>query len=150
MVSKVVDLQPDQVEGPGGRAIATAEAAPDILVRVNEEVNVVPVRLFDERFYIVEIGFVVAAGRLVFQRLPCHHQSQKVQTPVLEPQEVLIGFFQRDGTTDEGDVATFVQALGQVGIAEWLGRDLAAAAQVDAVQDARASRFVFEPAAFGL
>ena len=93
---EVVDLQPDHVEGPGGRAIATAEAAPDILVRVDEEVNVVPVRLFDEGFNIVQIGFVVAAGRFVFQRLPCHHQPQKVQTPVFEPQEVLIGFFQRD------------------------------------------------------
>ena len=72
--------------------------------------------------------------------------STMAATTALEAEEMLIGFFQREGTPDEGDRPLLVQAVGQVGEAGRLGRDFAAAAQVDAVQDAPASRLVDEPA----
>ena len=46
----------------------------------------------------------------------------------------------------KADVSLLVETVGQVGEAGRFGGDFAAAAQVDAMQDARPSRFVDEPA----
>ena len=148
-VVKVVDIQADHVEGPGGRAIAAAEAAPHVLMRIDEEVDVMVMRLLDQRFDVVEIVLVITAGRIVLDRLPGDHQPQEIQPPVLEPQEVLIGFFQREGAADKRDSPALVGAVGQVRETGRVGRDFAAAAQVDSAQEACASRFVFEPASLG-
>ena len=56
---------------------------------------------------------------------------------------------QREGPADEAQVAFLVQAVGQVCVAGRLSRDFAAAAEVDAVQDARAAAVVDKRASLG-
>ena len=106
-------------------------------------------RLFDQRFYVVQKGVVILTRSRVFERFPGDDQPQEVQPPMRQAAEVLISFLQREGPPHEGDIAPFSQAVGQVGVAGRLCRDFAGAAEVDAVQDQRASVFVFEPAAVG-
>ena len=117
-------IQADCFQGPGGGAIAAGKATPDILMRVDEEGNVVFQRLFQQRFQVVEVGVIVAARSGVLNGFPGHEQAQEVQPPMLEAAEVLIGFFQREGATDKRDVAPFGEAFGQVGVAGRLGRGL--------------------------
>ena len=98
---EAVDIQSSRLKGPGGRAIAAREATPDILMRVNEEVDVVRLRLLQHGFQIIEIVLVVHAGTVVLDRFPSDDEAQEIQPPMLEAQEMLIGFFQRERTPDE-------------------------------------------------
>ena len=95
---------------------------------INEQVDLVFKRLLQHRFQVIEIVVIINTRTLMLNRFPRHEEAQEVQPPMLEAAEMLIGFIQREWPPDEGDLPFLVQAVGQVGIAGWVRRDLAVAA----------------------
>ncbi len=144
---ELLEVESDRFERPARRAVASREAAPHVLVRIDEEVEAVAARALDDGADVVEVGLIVSARAGVLDRLPGDQQAKERETPRAQAREVLVGFLQGKGTAHEGDVAMLEEALAPVGRAVRPSRDLAAAPQVDPAQDQRAAALVHEPGA---
>ena len=142
---QLLEVESDRLERPARRAVASREAAPHVLVRIDEEIEAVAARTLGDGADVVEIRLVVAAGPGVLDRLPGDQQAKEPETPRAESAEVLVGFLQGKGAAHEGDVAVVEEALAPVGRAVRPGRNLAAAPQIDPAQDQRAAQLVHEP-----
>ena len=141
---KVRHVEAHGLQGPARRAVAARKAAPDVLVRVDEQLQAVLAGLDRDRTHVVEVLLVVQAGPRVLDRLPGHQEAQEGEAPAAQPPEVLVCLCKRKGPAHEGDGAVVEEALGQVRGAVRPGRNLAAAAQVHPAQHQRAAVRVLE------
>src|SRR3712207_3105878 len=86
---KASDVHADQVEGPARGAIAAGPAAPHILMRVDEALDLIFRSLFDDGAEIGEIILVVLARSGMFDGFPGSKQAQEGETPRAQAAEML-------------------------------------------------------------
>ena len=126
---QVLGDEASRLERPPRSAVAAAEAAPAVLMEVEEDVEAELVGAADEGLEVVEVGAIVAAGAVVLDGLPGGEQAQPGEAPGMEAREVLIGFGEREGAAHEAVLR---------------GGELRAAAEVHAAQQQRAALRVDE------
>jgi hypothetical protein len=99
------EVEPDTLEGPARRTVAARHPAPDVLVKVDEDVEAEVAGASRHSCEVVEIGVIVSTGAGVLDRFPCRQKAQAVEAPVLQPRQMLVGVGEWKGTADERDRA---------------------------------------------
>ena len=145
VAASCVEVESHRLERPARRAVAAREAAPHVLVRIDEEVEAVAAGALDDGADVVEIRLVVAAGPGVLDRLPGDHAAAGRSGPrraggrsARRPPPAGTGARRRRRRGGR-------RSPRAVGRAVRPGRHLAAAAQIDPAQDQRSAPLVHEP-----
>ena len=143
-LGEVGEVKPDGFKRPTRGAIPTREAAPDILVRVDEQVEAIFACFVHHLYHIVEIFLIIDTRSSVLDGFPGHQQAQEIKTPLPQPSQVLIRLMQRKRTSDKGDVAVFTETLTDMSSSIRLRWDFTAATQVDPVQHHSTVEVIYE------
>ena len=96
------DVEADLFEGPGRRAAAAAEAAPDVLVRVDDDGDAEGPRGFDDAVDVRDVVVVVDARRRVLDGVPGDDEAHDVEAPGAQAPEVGRRVGEREGPAHVG------------------------------------------------
>ena len=111
---------------------------------INEHINSIIRRFFDDSMDVIEIGLVMLAGSRMLDGLPSREQAHAVEAPMLQASEMFVRLGERKRPADEGNRAV-VGKIGRMFGAAVRPWHFAIAAEIDAAQNDAPAGLVDKP-----